>query len=253
MGLGGSAVAKAMADWRAEASAAAKAMADKAEGGDWRQESGDGRQKGEGRGHPPLPLQGGDRADNGDQGGEREARAATRERGPPNDEARGTPREGTRPTIRKGKQGDGSDSAGYPHRTRASSPTIWKGKRYAANDRRSQTAATVRIDFVFRRERVVVFVDGCFWHGCPVHSEPARWLRRSTMRRAGGSAGASPSKLALRTGKAFWAGKMAGNIARDKFVTRKLRRDGWTVVRLWEHELAKRPERCLQRIKRVLR
>jgi len=45
---------------------------------------------------------------------------------------------------------------------------------------------------------------------------------------------------------------MAGNIARDQRVTRTLRRDGWRVIRLWEHDLVKSPERCVTRIKRAL-
>ena len=63
----------------------------------------------------------------------------------------------------------------------------------------------------------------------------------------------SAALTAGRTGKAFWAGKMAANIARDKFVTRKLRRAGWRVIRLWEHDLAKSPAHCLHRIRKALR
>jgi len=70
-----------------------------------------------------------------------------------------------------------------------------------------------RPDFVFRREKVAVFVDGCFWHGCPVHYvEP-------------------------RTATAFWRRKIAGNRRRDYRVTRELRNMGWKVLRLWEHDL----------------
>jgi DNA mismatch endonuclease (patch repair protein) len=135
----------------------------------------------------------------------------------------------------------------------------------------SRSGARVRPDFTFPKQRVVVFVDGCFWHGCPIHSSPARWLRKSSMTdaplrglralrgerssvRIGPSTSlGSASLTAGRTGKAFWAGKMAGNIARDKFVTRKLRRAGWRVIRLWEHDIAKSPARCLHRIRKALR
>ena len=68
-------------------------------------------------------------------------------------------------------------------------------------------------DFVFWRERVAVFVDGCFWHGCPRHG---------TMPKQNGE---------------FWAAKLARNKARDRLVTRTLRREGWQVVRIWEHAL----------------
>lgn len=69
-------------------------------------------------------------------------------------------------------------------------------------------------DFSFRRLRVVVFVDGCFWHGCPEHSNmPAN-------------------------NRTFWKKKLAANKLRDRLVTRTLRRQGWVVIRLWEHDLA---------------
>jgi DNA mismatch endonuclease, patch repair protein len=82
-------------------------------------------------------------------------------------------------------------------------------------------------DFAFRRQRVAVFVDGCFWHGCPKHSTmPAN-------------------------NRAFWEKKLSGNQARDRVVSRTLRREGWRVVRVWEHELRK-PALVLARIRRVL-
>ena len=71
----------------------------------------------------------------------------------------------------------------------------------------------VRPDFVFHRQRLAVFVDGCFWHGCPQH-------------------GTRPKGNA-----AFWRRKFAANIARDRRVNRALRRAGWRVLRIWEHEL----------------
>ncbi|MCU1325403.1 MAG: Fis family transcriptional regulator [Bryobacterales bacterium] len=67
-------------------------------------------------------------------------------------------------------------------------------------------------DIVFLRAKVVVMVDGCFWHGCPQHYRPAR--RNSV----------------------FWDQKIAGNIARDVETSRELLARGWLVVRVWEHE-----------------
>lgn len=84
-----------------------------------------------------------------------------------------------------------------------------------------------RPDFLFRKERVAVFVDGCFWHGCARH----------------GNAPAS--------NKDFWARKLAANKNRDKRVSRELRRNGWKVLRIWEHEL-KRPDAVLRKIASVL-
>jgi DNA mismatch endonuclease (patch repair protein) len=83
--------------------------------------------------------------------------------------------------------------------------------------RRAPVAAALRVrpDFVFRTRRVAVFVDGCFWHGCPRH------YRRPGSRRA------------------FWDAKIARNRQRDREVSRALRRAEWTVLRVWEHELAR--------------
>jgi DNA mismatch endonuclease (patch repair protein) len=70
----------------------------------------------------------------------------------------------------------------------------------------------VRPDVVFRRARVAVFIDGCFWHGCPVH-------------------GTRP-----RSNTAYWDTKIARNRARDERADTALTAAGWRVVRLWEHE-----------------
>lgn len=72
-----------------------------------------------------------------------------------------------------------------------------------------------RPDFVFIQERIALFVDGCFWHGCPVHH------------------------VAPRTAISFWRKKIEGNRARDRRNSRELRRRGWQVIRVWEHELKK--------------
>lgn len=79
----------------------------------------------------------------------------------------------------------------------------------------------VRPDFVFPKLRLAVFVDGCFWHGCPLHAT-------------------RPKQNAK-----FWREKIARNQARDCLVTRRLRALGWRVLRLWEHELTRKHERRL--------
>jgi len=81
-------------------------------------------------------------------------------------------------------------------------------------------------DFVFRQVRLALFVDGCFWHGCPKHAtKPAN-------------------------NRAFWRRKLSSNKTRDRLVTRTLRKTGWRVLRLWEHELAKKNEtRLVKRLK----
>jgi DNA mismatch endonuclease (patch repair protein) len=68
-------------------------------------------------------------------------------------------------------------------------------------------------DFVFRRERIALFVDGCFWHGC------AKCYRRPGSNRK------------------YWDAKVTRNRQRDRAVTRALKKSGWRVIRIWEHDL----------------
>ena len=84
-------------------------------------------------------------------------------------------------------------------------------------------------DFTFRKHRLAVFADGCFWHGCPKHARQPK------------------------SNRAFWRRKLAANKKRDMVVTRTLRKTGWRVLRIWEHELARRNQaRLLNRIQRVI-
>jgi DNA mismatch endonuclease (patch repair protein) len=109
-----------------------------------------------------------------------------------------------------------------------------------------------RPDFIFPKVRLAVFVDGCFWHGCPIHSNPAKWLNKSSMPSSCNSRRIR-ARSRSRTGRVFWTQKLAGNMARDRFVTRTLRKQGWRVVRIWEHDLARNPQRCLRRLELALR
>lgn len=88
-----------------------------------------------------------------------------------------------------------------------------RGLRYRVNARPSQPLAC-RADIVFRRQKVAVFVDGCFWHACPEH-------------------GTSP-----QTNASYWSPKIARNIERDRRNDSVLEAAGWTVIRVWEHEPA---------------
>lgn len=87
-----------------------------------------------------------------------------------------------------------------------------------------------RPDFVFTQARLIVFVDGCFWHGCSTCID-----------------GRSP-----RSNTAYWSPKILGNQARDRRVTALLRRHGWRVVRVWEHEISASPDAVLAQIQRRL-
>lgn len=76
--------------------------------------------------------------------------------------------------------------------------------------------------------RTLIFCDGDFWHG----------YRYETKKKPPGR---------------FWKDKIEGNMRRDRRVSRKLRREGYSVIRLWEHDIEKRPEVCLNRIIRFMR
>jgi DNA mismatch endonuclease (patch repair protein) len=79
-------------------------------------------------------------------------------------------------------------------------------------------------DFVFLKQRVAIFVDGCFWHGCPkCYRQP-------------------------KTNRRFWEKKISGNKRRDRTVTRRNRSNGWSVVRVWEHGITRNPRHIMDRI-----
>lgn len=87
-----------------------------------------------------------------------------------------------------------------------------------------------RPDFEFRTVRTLVFVDGCFWHGCTTCSDGRR----------------------PRSNKIYWNPKLKMNRERDLRNTRRLRRAGWSVIRLWEHEVLRDPQRCAELVARAL-
>ena len=82
-------------------------------------------------------------------------------------------------------------------------------------------------DFVLKRKRIVIFCDGDFWHGYDY----------------------SKRKLS----KKFWRDKIERNMKRDKRISRRLRREGWSVLRFWEHDIEKRIDVCRNRIIRKIR
>jgi DNA mismatch endonuclease (patch repair protein) len=86
----------------------------------------------------------------------------------------------------------------------------------------------VRPDATFTRARLAVFVDGCYWHRCPEH-------------------GTRPS-----ANPAYWGPKLDRNVDRDLRVDAALASEGWTVVRLWEHEIQADLAGCVARVRAAL-
>ena len=84
------------------------------------------------------------------------------------------------------------------------------GLRYRVDTTLPQTRR--RADIAFGRSRVVVFVDGCFWHGCPEHGT---WPKANAD---------------------WWRAKITANVARDRDTDARLRKGGWGVLRFWAHE-----------------
>ena len=84
-------------------------------------------------------------------------------------------------------------------------------------------------DFVFAKAKLIVFVDGCFWHGCPKHMRMPK------------------------SGVEYWQKKISRNKKRDRKVTKELQTLGWRVLRIWEHSLRKKlVNRTILRLQRVL-
>src|SRR6185437_2460350 len=86
-------------------------------------------------------------------------------------------------------------------------------REYGIHGWRRRSSVFGRPDFIFAAAKLAIFVDGCFWHGCSIHGQvPA-------------------------SNRAFWTQKIDRNRARDKLVVKELRRLGWKVIRIWQHDL----------------
>lgn len=85
------------------------------------------------------------------------------------------------------------------------------GMRFRVDYRIDTPSGAVRPDIVFTKRKVAVFVDGCFWHGCPDHA------------------------AAPKSNTGYWEPKLRRNAQRDRRDTRMLADAGWTVIRIWEH------------------
>lgn len=82
-------------------------------------------------------------------------------------------------------------------------------------------------DFIIPAEKIAIFCDGDFWHGYKYEEKK-------------------------KPAKKFWRDKIEGNMRRDRRITRKLRYDGWSVLRFWEHDIENKPDKCKRRIKRKI-
>lgn len=114
--------------------------------------------------------------------------------------------EGARLTMRANRRRDTSIELAVRRRLHAA------GLRYRVDYAPDRSDRRRRADIVFTRARVVVFLDGCFWHGCPAHYiEP-------------------------KSNVGYWRPKIERNRERDTETTKRLVSLGWTVLRFWEHE-----------------
>ena len=87
-----------------------------------------------------------------------------------------------------------------------------RGLRYRVDFPVPLDGRSPRPDVVFTKQRVAVFIDGCFWHGCPQHSQRPK------------------------QNSCYWGPKISRNVERDLEQTARLEAAGWTVIRVWEHE-----------------
>ncbi len=81
-------------------------------------------------------------------------------------------------------------------------------------------------DFIIPGIKLAIFCDSDFWHGY-------NWADR---------------RHRIKANKGYWLPKIEGNIARDKTVNQELRKQGWSVIRFWEHEIFNNPNKCLEKI-----
>lgn len=91
---------------------------------------------------------------------------------------------------------------------------------------RLETGRPIRLDVAFTRQRIAVFVDGCFWHQCPEHCSVPR------------------------SNRSYWEPKLTKNVQRDRRVDASLEAAGWIPVHVWEHE---EPETATARVEAAIR
>jgi DNA mismatch endonuclease (patch repair protein) len=85
-----------------------------------------------------------------------------------------------------------------------------------------------KIDIAFPSKKLAIFVDGCFWHSCPIHFHE------------------------VKTNREYWQPKLKKNKQRDELKNKRLQEQGWTVLRFWEHELTD-IDKVVNKIQKTLR
>lgn len=104
------------------------------------------------------------------------------------------------------------------NRSRDTSPELAVRRRLHADGFRFRVAhrpepgVNRTADIVFTKQRIAIFIDGCYWHACPEH------------------------RTVSRANASYWSNKLARNVARDADTNSRLQDAGWTVLRFWEHE-----------------
>lgn len=79
-------------------------------------------------------------------------------------------------------------------------------------------------DFALKKLKIAIFIDSCFWHKCPKHFRKPQ------------------------SNISYWEPKINRNVERKKEVNKQLRKQGWKVIRFWEHQIKKNPEKCVAKI-----
>ncbi len=87
-------------------------------------------------------------------------------------------------------------------------------------------------DFVILERKIAIFCDGDFWHGYKMKSNP---------------------RLNVKENRVFWLRKIRGNVRRDLRVNLRLEKEGWKIIRFWEHEIKREPELVREKLRRELR
>ena len=83
-------------------------------------------------------------------------------------------------------------------------------------------------DFASKKLKIAIFIDSCFWHKCPKHFRQPK------------------------ANKSYWKSKINRNVERAKEVNKLFKKEGWKVIRFWEHESVKNPKKCVDKIKRFM-